>query len=77
MVGFVSLSQVPAGRAANVVRIEGADADVRRLEEFGLYEGAHCKVFRSGNPCLVTVYGSKLCVREDARLKVFVKPIDA
>ena len=49
--------------------------DVRRLEELGLHEGASCEVFRSGNPCLVNVYGSRLCVREDARLKVFVKPL--
>ena len=76
MVGFVSLTELRAGQAANVVRIEGAAADVRRLEEFGLHEGASCEIFRSGNPCLIKVYGSKLCVREDARLKVFVKPIN-
>ena len=75
MVGFVSLSQLRAGQSAAVVRIEGADMDVRRLEELGLHEGASCEVFRSGNPCLVNVYGSRLCVREDARLKVFVKPL--
>ena len=74
MVDFVPLEHLSAGQFARVVRVEGLPGQVHRLAEFGLRGGAPIQMFRPGNPCIVRLAGSKVCLRADARVQITVKP---
>jgi Fe2+ transport system protein FeoA len=70
----IPLHRLPAGRSAHVARIVGPPEDVHRLEEFGLRRGTRIEMFRRGTPCILRIAGSKVCLRLEDRLQVFVTP---
>jgi ferrous iron transport protein A len=70
----ILLQRLPRGHSAHVARIVGPAEDVHRLEEFGLRPGTKVKMFRRGSPCILRVAGSKICLRLEDRLQVFVTP---
>ena len=70
----IPLQRLPAGRSAHVARIVGPPENVHRLEEFGLRRGTRIEMFRRGSPCILRIAGSKVCLRLEDRLQVFVTP---
>jgi Fe2+ transport system protein FeoA len=70
----IPLHQLPAGQSAFVARIAGPPEDVHRLEEFGLRPGTRIEMFRAGSPCILRMAGSKVCLRTERRVQVFVTP---
>jgi Fe2+ transport system protein FeoA len=69
------LQHLAAGQAGCIRRLIGLPDDVRRLEEFGLRPGARVEMFRPGNPCIVRLGGSKVCLRANDLLHILVEPI--
>jgi len=74
MVGFIPLSELPAGQIAEVQRLEGLAEHVHRLQELGLNQGTRIEVFRPGNPCILRTAGSKFCLRTGDLVHVWVRP---
>lgn len=68
------LQRLPRGQSAFVARIAGPPEDVHRLEEFGLRPGTKIEMFRPGSPCILRLAGSKVCLRLEENLQVFVAP---
>lgn len=75
MVDFVPLNQLSSGQPAEISDIKGQAGHVHRLHEFGLRLGTRIQMFRPGNPCIIRMAGSKVCIRMDDSLQVMVKPI--
>ena len=75
MVDFVPLNRLGSGQPAEICDIKGEAGRVHRLHEFGLRQGAKIQMFRAGNPCIIRMAGSKVCIRMDDSLQVMVKPI--
>jgi ferrous iron transport protein A len=70
----VPLTSLCAGQVARIVRIIGRAEHVHHLEEFGLRKGTKLQMFRRGNPCIIRLSGSKVCLRSDDMLSVLVEP---
>jgi Fe2+ transport system protein FeoA len=68
------LPRLPAGGRALIARLLGHPDHVHRLEEFGLRCGTKIEMFRPGNPCIIRLAGSKVCLRADELLNVMVEP---
>ncbi len=77
MVDFVPLHKLTRGQSAEILGITGDPGRVHRLHEFGLRKGVHIEMFRAGNPCIIRMDGSKVCLRMDDSLQVTVKPVYA
>ena len=75
MVDFVPLHQLDSGQPAEISSVKGEPVQVHRLHEFGLRRGTRIQMFRPGNPCIIRMAGSKVCVRLDNSLQVLVKPV--
>lgn len=71
---LVPLHSLAAGQSARVDQIHGHPEHVHRLQEFGLLGGTQVQMFRPGNPCIIRLAGSKICLRSDALLSVLVRP---
>ena len=59
-----------AAQEGFVMRVVGSGAFAHRLEELGVTAGAWIRVLRPGNPLLVQVGETRLCLRGDEGLKV-------
>jgi ferrous iron transport protein A len=70
----IPLSQLLCGQSACIRRILGRPEQVHRLEEFGLRRGTRIEMFRQGNPCIIRLAGSKVCLRADDFLRILVEP---
>lgn len=77
MVDFIPLHKLACGQPAEILGITGDPGRVHRLHEFGLRKGVNIEMFRSGNPCIIRMDGSKVCLRMDDSLQVLVKPVYA
>jgi len=70
----IPLKHLLAGQSARISRIIGHPDHVHRLEEFGLRGGTKIQMFRPGNPCIIRLAGSKVCLRANDLLHVLVEP---
>jgi Fe2+ transport system protein FeoA len=75
MVDFVPINHLHSGQPAEISDVKGEPGHVHRLHEFGLRRGTKIQMFRPGNPCIIRMAGSKVCVRMDNSLQVMVKPV--
>jgi Fe2+ transport system protein FeoA len=73
---LIPIGRLGPGESAVIGRIVGRADDVLRLEEFGLRSGTAVEMFRPGNPCILRVAGSKVCLRAHRSLAVLVVPVD-
>ena len=71
----IPVQRLRRGQSAFVARIAGPPEDVHRLEEFGLRPGTKIEMFRPGSPCILRMAGSKVCLRMEDHLQVFVAPM--
>ncbi len=71
---LVSIRKLAAGQTACIARIVGPPEDVHRLEELGLRRGTTIQMFRQGNPCILRLEGSKVCLRAGKQIEVLVVP---
>ncbi len=69
------LNLLRAGDRGIIVGLQANGDAAHRLQEIGLCKGREIRVFRPGNPCVVHVGGSKLCLRAD-HVQILVEPID-
>jgi ferrous iron transport protein A len=68
------ITLLAAGQVAEVSQLVGPPESIRRFEELGLRTGAHIEIVRAGSPCIIRVGESRLCVREDAQVRILVAP---
>jgi len=73
--GWIPLDRLVAGQRAVIRRVLGPAKDVHRLEEFGLRPDAEVQMFRPGNPCILRLAGSKVCLRADGATMLLVAPV--
>lgn len=69
------LNRLRAGDRGIIVELQANGDAAHRLQEIGLCKGREIRVFRPGNPCIVHVGGSKLCLRAD-HVQILVELID-
>jgi Fe2+ transport system protein FeoA len=74
--GLVPLDTLRAGETARIGIVVGLPEHVHHLQEFGLRQGTLVEMFRRGNPCIIRMAGSKVCLRADDCLRVMVRPLD-
>jgi ferrous iron transport protein A len=74
--GLIPLHRLVAGQSAHIRRIVGRADDVHRLAEFGLRHGIQIQMFRPGDPCIIRLAATKVCLRAEQMLSVLVQPID-
>jgi ferrous iron transport protein A len=74
MCEFVPITLLAAGQVAEVSQLVGPPERIRRFEELGLRVGTHIEIVRAGSPCIIRVGESRLCVREDAEVRILVAP---
>ena len=70
----IPLKQLSVGQCARIARVVGHPDQVHQLAEFGLRGGTKIEMFRRGNPCIIRLAGSKVCLRADDLLNVLVEP---
>lgn len=71
---LIPIRKLAPGQTARIVRVVGPPEDVHRLEELGLRQGATIQMFRQGNPCILRLEGSKVCLRAGKQIEVLVTP---
>jgi ferrous iron transport protein A len=71
---IIPLQLLPAGQTGRIDALIGTPADVQRLEEMGLRQGAWVEMVQPGSPCIVKLAGSKLCLRDANLFQVMVQP---
>lgn len=74
---LIPLQMLPAGQAARVDHLLGAPADVQRLQEMGLHQGASVEMVQPGSPCIVRLGSAKVCLRDANLFQVLVRPLTA
>ena len=70
---LIPLGMLPVGHRAEICTISGLSEHTRRLQELGFREGVEVEVLRSGNPCIVRLDNSRLCVREGDVSSILVR----
>lgn len=73
--GNLPLAELQAGQAARITSVDGPSDVVLRLQEMGLRPETVVQMFRPGNPCILRVGGSKLCLRMDDGAQILVEPL--
>lgn len=71
---LVPIRKLTPGQTARIARLVGPPEDVHRLEELGLRQGTTIQMFRPGNPCILRLEGSKVCLRAGKQIEVLVVP---
>ena len=72
---IIPLDFLSAGQAGRVVDVDGEQEFVMRLCEVGLRPGVDVQVLQPGNPCIVSVGGSRLSLRGDRLAAVMVEAL--
>jgi ferrous iron transport protein A len=71
---LLPITRLAAGQVAEVQQLIGPPESIHRFEELGLRAGARIEIVRAGSPCIIRVGDSRLCIREDAQVRVLVAP---
>lgn len=67
------IADLPCGQPAVVADVVGDKRLAALLGERGLRKGATVEVLSSGNPLLVKVDDSRLCIRTDGQIEILVR----
>lgn len=70
-----TLDRLQPGEAATVLAVTGADLLAQRLQDHGLWPGAHVRVLRCapfGDPMLCLLHGMRLALRKEEAIRVQV-----
>jgi len=74
---LVPLNYLQRGEWAEVVDVSGETACVRRMAELGLRVGAVVRMLQPGSTCLLEMGASRLSMRTEGCVQVYVEPIAA
>jgi Fe2+ transport system protein FeoA len=70
----IVLALLSAGRTAVVEAVLGVSAQVQRLREMGLRDGARVEMIQPGCPCLIRLGNQRLGFRANELMSVLVRP---
>ncbi len=74
---ILPLELLPSGNWADVAEVHGDTSWVNRMAELGVRAGTRLKVLQSGSPCLLQVGGSRLSLRAELAMQIWVRPVAA
>ena len=72
---LLPLEHLGPGEWGDVEHVGGEPSLVGRMAELGLRVGSRLRMLRAGSPCLLDVAGSRLCVRGESTMQIFVRPV--
>jgi Fe2+ transport system protein FeoA len=58
-----------------IVKLDGEEINIHRLEEMGICSGCHVRVVCAGDPCLLKINNKNICLRMNSLNEVFVCPL--
>ena len=73
MPGIVPLNLLQAGQSGEIVDIVGSHSLIARLHEQGVRRGSRLEALSPGDPFLFRVDETRLCLRSDGQVQVFVQ----
>ncbi len=68
----IPLQLVTSPNRAIVEALVGETAEVRRLQELGIFQGVVLEVIRAGSPCIARLGERDLCLRLGGSLHILV-----
>jgi ferrous iron transport protein A len=71
---LIPLQMLSEGQVARVDHLLGSPADVQRLQEMGMHQGAEIEMVQPGSPCIVRLGGAKVCLRGANLFQILVRP---
>lgn len=74
---MVPLHCLGSAEWAEVTQVDGDPHWVARLADLGLRAGVQLRMIQPGSPCLFEIGATRLSLRPDADLSVFVHPLAA
>lgn len=74
MIKAVRIQELAQGDQAVVTQVSGHDDDLARLCALGFRSGIRIQIVRSGQPCIVQLEETRLCLRPDSTLRILVAP---
>ena len=72
--GPTLLAMLASGQRAVVEAVMGASAQVQRLRELGLRDGAEVRMIQPGRPCIIGLGEQRFGFRSDDAMSVLVRP---
>lgn len=69
------LEMLQGGQWADVTSVYGEPGWVGRLAELGVRAGCRLQVLQPGAPCVLQVGASRLSIRGDQAMQIFVRPV--
>ena len=72
---LLPLEVLRAGEWADVAEVHGEPHWISRMAELGLRTGSRLQVLRFGSPCLLRLDGSRLSLRSDLAMQIWVRPV--
>ena len=72
--GVIPLEMLDSGQWADITDVAGEPGLVGRMAELGLQIGSRLRMLQSGTPCLLQVGNSRLSVRADWAMQIYVRP---
>jgi Fe2+ transport system protein FeoA len=69
------LELVNSNEWADVAEVTGEPDWVGRMAELGVRAGTRLKILQAGSPCLFQVGNSRLSLRGDLAMRIFVRPL--
>lgn len=74
---LIPLEMLRSGEQGYIADIDGQHAQVARLEELGLRQGARIRMIRPGSPCILDVENHRMTFRgeECAAILIDVGPV--
>ncbi|HMC64915.1 MAG TPA: FeoA family protein [Gemmataceae bacterium] len=72
---LLPLEVLRPGEWADVAEVHGEPNWISRMAELGLRTGSRLQVLQSGSPCLLRIDGSRLSLRSDLAMQIWVRPV--
>lgn len=72
---MVPLEFLRRGEWAEVAEVCGEPCWVGRMAELGVSTGRRLRVLQPGSPCMLEVGESRLTIRGDGAMQIFVRPL--
>ena len=69
------LELLRTGEWADVADVHGDAGWIGRLAELGVRIGSRLRVLQGGSPCLLQVGDSRLSLRSDWAMRIYVRPV--
>ena len=74
---MLPLDMLQTGEWADIADLHGEPGWVVRMAELGLRIGVRLRMLQAGSPCLLQVGETRLTLRGNCAVQIFVRPVPA